>query len=83
MEDSLAASIQGRRLRESVLKLLMVAPLGAVREFLAAVVVQMELACPCSVPLCRLLLAALTLPSVCKVNIYRVSRESMLSRIWG
>lgn len=60
--------MDGPRLREALLRLLAAAPPGAERELVTAVSVHVSLACPCSVALCRLLLATLHLPAVCRVR---------------
>ena len=63
-----APAVDGPRLREAVLQLLAAAPPGAERELVTAVSLHLTLA-PCSVALCRLLLATLHLPAVCRVRL--------------
>jgi len=58
-----------QRLREAALELLGGGPPGCERGFVMAVATALAppAPCPCSVTLCRLLLAALQLPHVCQV----------------
>ena len=67
-EQQPVSPVDGPRLREAVLRLLAAGPPGAEREFVVAVAAHATQTYPCSVALCRLLLAALHLPAVCRVR---------------